>query len=471
MPPAPEVHFREGARRGLDPERRPIFRPQIFRSKTMRSNPTKQSPPVVTRVPPGGRSPLSAFGKWALAAALACAMGAAAAAPSAKEAPKEKAKGPPTATQVVKKDDGFQTTAPTAILIDAESGSVLFEKNADQLVPPSSLSKLMTTEVVLNEIKQGRLKPTDEFMVSENAWRKGGAPSHTSSMFIPIHSKVSVADLLHGVIIQSGNDACIVLAEGIAGSEEKFAEMMTARARELGLTKSTFGNSNGLPDPRQLMTARELAKLARQIIRSYPDDYPQYGETEFTWNKIRQLNRNPLLTMNIGADGLKTGFTKEGGYGLVGSAVQNGMRLIVVVNGTKTDKERAEESKKLLEWGFHNFQPETLFAEGQTIADAKLYGGERGSVPLMAARVVSLMVSRVAPNKIIARVVYSGPVPAPVQQGQSIGTLKVWRGDELVLEVPLQAAESVGTGNLSQRALDAATEMVIGLFRAGIQRL
>jgi D-alanyl-D-alanine carboxypeptidase (penicillin-binding protein 5/6) len=290
-------------------------------------------------------------------------------------------------------------------------------------------------------------------------------------MFVAIHSKVSVADLLHGVVIQSGNDACIVLAEGIAGSEEKFAEMMTARARELGLTKSTFGNSNGLPDPKQLMTARELAKLARQIIRTYPDHYSMYGETEFTWNKIRQLNRNPLLTMNIGADGLKTGFTKEGGYGLVGSAVQNGMRLIVVVNGTKTDKERAEEGKKLLEWGFHNFQPETLFAEGQPIADAKLYGGERGSVPLTADRVVSLMVSRVAQNKIIARVVYNGPVPAPVHEGQPIGTLKVWRGDELVLEVPLQAAESVGTGNLSQRAFDAATELVIGLFRAGIQRL
>ncbi len=425
----------------------------------------------MTRLPPGGRKLLSAFGKWVLAATLACAMGVAAAAPSAKEALREKAKGPPTATQVLKKDDGFQTTAPTAILIDAESGSVLFEKNADQLVPPSSLSKLMTTEVVMNEIKQGRLKPTDEFIVSENAWRKGGAPSHTSSMFIPIHSKVSVADLLHGVIIQSGNDACIVLAEGIAGSEENFAEMMTARARELGLMKSTFGNSNGLPDPKQLMTARELAKLARQIIRTYPDQYPMYGEAEFTWNKIRQLNRNPLLAMNIGADGLKTGFTKEGGYGLVGSAVQDGMRLIVVVNGTKSDKERAEEGKKLLEWGFHNFQPETLFAEGQTIAEAKLYGGERGSVPLMSDRVVSLMVSRVVPNKIIARVVYSGPVPAPVQQGQQIGTLKVWRGNALVLEVPLQAAESVGTGNLSQRALDAATELMIGLFRAGIQRL
>jgi len=329
----------------------------------------------------------------------------------------------------------------------------------------------MTTEVVLNEIKQGRLKPSDEFIVSENAWRKGGAPSHTSSMFAPIHSRASVADLLHGVVIQSANDACIVLAEGIASSEEKFAEMMTARARELGMPKSTFGNSNGLPDPRQLMTARELAKVARQIILTYPADYRLYGETEFTWNKIRQLNRNPLLTMNIGADGLKTGFIKEAGYGLVGSAVQNGMRLIVVVMGAKTEKERAEEGKRLLEWGFHNFESEVLFAEGQTIADAKLYGGERGSVPLMADRVVDLMVSKVAQNKIIARVVYTGPVRAPVQQGQKIGVLRVWRGNALVLEVPLQAAESVGTGNLSQRALDAATELMIGLFRAGIQRL
>ena len=410
----------------------------------------------------------SAAGACVLAALLAGALGALAATAPKSTAPT--AKGPATAT-AVKKDDAFQTSAPNAILIDAGSGSVLFEKNADALVPPASLSKLMTTEVVLNEIKQGRLKPSDEFIVSENAWRKGGAPSHTSSMFAPIHSRASVADLLHGVVIQSANDACIALAEGIAGSEEKFAEMMTARARELGMPKSTFGNSNGLPDPRQLMTARELAKVARQIILTYPADYRLYGETEFTWNKIRQLNRNPLLTMNIGADGLKTGFIKEAGYGLVGSAVQNGTRLVVVVMGAKTEKERAEEGKRLLEWGFHNFESEVLFAEGQTIADAKLYGGERGSVPLMADRVVDLMVSKVAQNKIIARVVYTGPVRAPVQQGQKIGVLRVWRGNALVLEVPLQAAESVGTGNLSQRALDAATELMIGLFRAGIQRL
>jgi D-alanyl-D-alanine carboxypeptidase (penicillin-binding protein 5/6) len=402
------------------------------------------------------------------AVAASVVAGSSVAAPAPKSAPAAKATPAPAPA---KKEEGFQTAAPTAILIDGESGSVLYEKNADALLPPASLSKLMTTEVVLNEIKQGRLKPSDEFLVSENAWRKGGAPSHTSSMFVPIHSRVSVDNLLHGVIIQSGNDACIVLAEGIAGSEDKFAVMMTARAREIGLPKSTFGNSNGLPDPRQLMTVRELAKVARYIIRNYPDYYHLYGETEFTWNNIRQLNRNPLMAMNIGADGLKTGFTKEAGYGLVGSAVQNGIRLIVVVNGTKTDKERADEAKKLLEWGFHNFQAEPLFEQGQAIAEAKLYGGEHGRVTLTTARPLSVMVQRNVRERIIARVVYSGPVPAPVAKGQPIGTLKVWRGDALVLEAPVQAAESVGTGNMTQRAIDAATELVIGLVRAGFQKL
>jgi len=399
----------------------------------------------------------SRFARWGAAAAVICAVASAVAAPNPVSGPKS--------------SDGYQTAAAHAMLIEAESGSVLFEKAADDLIPPASLSKLMTQEVVFNEIKQGRLNPTTEFIVSTNAWRRGGAPSHTSSMFIPIHSKVSVDDLLHGAIIQSANDACIALAEGISGNESTFAELMTKRARELGLTKSTFGNSTGLPDPRQLMTARELAKLARHLIETYPDYYKYYSEREFTWNKIRQFNRNPLLNLNIGADGLKTGFTKEAGYGLVGSAVQNGLRLIVVVNGLRSEKERADEAKKLLEWGFHSFQSGLLFAEGQEIAQAKLYGGVKGHVPLMARKEVRLMVPRGSRDKIIARVVYSGPVRAPVEQGQKIGTLKVWRGESVVLEVPLQAAESVGAGSMPQRALDAASEFVLGLFRAGFQRL
>ncbi|MEA2904897.1 MAG: hypothetical protein QOI12_2284 [Alphaproteobacteria bacterium] len=397
---------------------------------------------------------LRALAKWALASLMSGAVAAAVAAPNPKAG-----------------EGGYQTSAPTAILIDADSGSVLFEKNADQLVAPASLSKLMTAEVVLNEIKQGRLKPTDEFVVSTNAWRKGGAPSRTSAMFLPIHSRVSIDDLLHGVIIQSGNDACIVLAEGIAGNEDKFAELMTKRARELGLTKATFGNSNGLPHPKQLMTARELAKLAQHIVQTYPDYYRYYGEREYTYNKIRQFNRNPLLALNIGADGMKTGFTKEAGYGLVGSALQNGLRLIVVVNGLKTEKERADEAKKLIEWGFHSFQSGLLFEDGKVIAEAKTYGGDTGHVSLVASRAVRLMVPRGVRERIVARVVYSGPVQAPVQKGQKIGVLKVWRGEFMVLEVPLQAAEDVGTGALPRRAWDAMTELFIGLFRAGVQRL
>ena len=369
------------------------------------------------------------------------------------------------------KTQDFQTAAPHAILIDADSGTVLFEKSADSLTPPASLSKLMTAEVVFNEIKQGRLQPTTELSVSTNAWRKGGAPSRTSSMFLPINSKATVDDLLRGVIVQSGNDACIVLAEGISGTEGEFAELMTRRARELGLTKSTFANSTGLHDPRQLMSVRELGKLARHIIQTYPDYYKIYNEREFTWHKIKQQNRNPLLAMNIGADGLKTGFTKEAGYGLVGSAIQSGLRLIVVVNGLRTEKERADEGKRLLDWGFNHFQSGLLFAEGQEIAHAKLYGGERGHVPLVSAKAVRLMVPRGSRDKIIARVVYTGPVAAPVTEGQPIGLLRVWRGELMVLETPLQAATSVGTGSMRQRAFDAATELVIGLFRAGFQRL
>jgi D-alanyl-D-alanine carboxypeptidase (penicillin-binding protein 5/6) len=217
------------------------------------------------------------------------------------------------------------------------------------------------------------------------------------------------------------------------------------------------------------MTARELGRLARHIIHTYPEYYKIYGEREFTFNKIRQFNRNPLLALNIGVDGLKTGFVREAGYGLVASAVQNDLRLIVVVNGLKSEKERQDEARRLLEWGFNNFQSNPLFADGQVIAHAKVYGS--GSVPLVAGREVKLMSQRGVRDRIVARVVYTGPVRPPVQKGQRIGALKVWRGDSVVLEVPLQAAEPVEQGGLPRRALDAVSELFYGLFRAGIQRL
>jgi D-alanyl-D-alanine carboxypeptidase (penicillin-binding protein 5/6) len=374
--------------------------------------------------------------------------------------------------QGAKKDEGgFDGDAPTAILIEASSGSVLFEKNADELRAPSSMMKLMTAEVVFHAIKQGDVKLTDEYHVSENAWRRGGAPAGGSTMFAAIHSKIPVDDLLHGAIIQSGNDACIVLAEGIAGSERAFAEMMTKRARELGLTQSTFANSNGLPDPGNKMTVRELAKLARYVIQTYPDFYKLFGEKEFTWNKIRQQNRNPLLNSLEGADGLKTGYTKEGGYGMVGSAVQNGMRLIVVINGLEDPDDRASEAKKMLEWGFRSFEARTLFAAEQPVGYAKVFGGASRSVKLASPEPIKVMVPKNGNEKLIARIVYNGPVRAPVQSGQPVGVVRVWRGANIATEAPVFAAESIDKGSTMRRAIDGASELVIGMFRLGVEKL
>ncbi|QOZ34344.1 D-alanyl-D-alanine carboxypeptidase [Bradyrhizobium sp. CCBAU 53421] len=371
-----------------------------------------------------------------------------------------------------KEEGGFDGDAPTAILVEASSGSVLFEKNADELRAPSSMMKLMTAEVVFDAIKKGDIKLTDEYRISENAWRRGGAPSGTSTMFAAINSKVSVDDLLHGAIIPSGNDACIALAEGIAGNEHTFAtDFMTKRARELGMTKSTFGNSNGLPDPTNKMTVRELAVLARHIILTYPDRYKLFGEKEFTWNKIRQQNRNPLLNALPGADGLKTGYTKEGGYGMVGSAVQNDTRLIVVVNGLEDSEDRATEAKKMLEWGFRSFETRVLIAANQPVGYARVFGGESRSVKLVSPDPIKVMVSKNGNDKLLARVIYNGPVKAPITAGQQIGVVRVWRGANVAMETPVFAADAVGTGSTMRRALDGAQELVIGMFRAGVEKL
>jgi D-alanyl-D-alanine carboxypeptidase (penicillin-binding protein 5/6) len=263
----------------------------------------------------------------------------------------------------------------------------------------------------------------------------------------------------------------MVLAEGIAGNERAFAELMTRRARELGMTRSTFANSNGLPDPGNKMTVRELAKLARHIIQTYPDFYKLFGEKEFTWNKIRQQNRNPLLNSLEGADGLKTGYTKEGGYGMVGSAVQNGIRLIVAINGLDDPDDRASEAKKMLEWGFRNFEARTLFAADQPIGYAKVFGGESRSVKLVSREPVKVMVQKNGTDKLIARVVYSGPVRAPIEPGQQVGLVKVWRGGNIAMEAPVYAADPVDRGSTMRRAIDGASELVIGVFRLGAEKL
>ncbi len=375
------------------------------------------------------------------------------------------------ASPVTTKSEGFQTSSSAAALLDPDSNSFLFEKNSDQPFAPASLAKLMTLEYVFNEIKQGHIKPDDEYIISENAWRKGGAPSHGSTMFAAIHSRVKVSDLIQGIIVDSANDACMAIAEALAGNEASFGAMLTKRAREIGLENSTFTNSTGLPDPNMHVTARDMAELARHIMQTYPEFYPNFAARDFSWNNIRQENRNPLLSMGIGADGLKTGETTDSGYSLVGSALQDNLRLIVVVSGARNDKERGDEAKKLLDFGFHGFETKILFAEGQTIGAAKVFGGDSSYVPLVGPGTVSLMMPRNTNDRLIARIVYNGPVPAPVSKGQPIGKLKVWRGDNVALEVPLQAADDVGTGTMSQRAMDGATELMIGLFRAGVGKL
>jgi D-alanyl-D-alanine carboxypeptidase (penicillin-binding protein 5/6) len=359
----------------------------------------------------------------------------------------------------------FQTNAPFALLMDYDSGAILFEKNADELMAPASTSKLMTVEIVFHEIKEGRLKLDDEFEVSENAWRTGGAHSHGSAMFLSVHSKVRIEDILRGLIIESGNDAAITLAEGVAGTEANFVTLMNKRAAELGMTRSTFANVWGKDDPHERATPREMAQLASHIIANYPDYYHYFGEREFTWNKIRQLNRNPLLTMDLGADGLKTGDTAESGFGLVGSAVQNGQRLIVVVNGLKTAADRAEESRKLLDWGFRSFDSRALYQSGDVVGQAEVYGGAEGRVALVAEKPVKVFVAHGSVEKLSAKIVYQGPLVAPVAEGVEAGRLKIWRGQSQVLDVPLKTGASVAMGTLNQRAIDASLEWAGGFLR------
>ncbi|WP_139384289.1 D-alanyl-D-alanine carboxypeptidase family protein [Bosea thiooxidans] len=364
----------------------------------------------------------------------------------------------------------FQSPAPFAILLDSESGAVLYEKAADELMVPASMAKLATVLVAFQDMAAGRLTPDSEIGISENAWRKGGAPSGGSTMFAIVNSRLKLSDILQGIIVQSGNDASIALAEAIAGDEATFGRVMTERVRALGLTKSVFRNATGMPDPQQRVTARELALLADHIIKTYPELYKIFGQRDFTWNKIRQQNRNPLLTMDIGADGLKTGNIDESGYGLVGSAVQNGQRLIVVVNGLKTARDRASEARKLLEWGFRAFERRQLFAAGENVGEASVYGGEKGRVALRSKGAISLLMPRGSSERLTARIVYRGPLLVPVEEGAQVARLVVTRGDIKTLDVPLYAAEAVRTGPLQSRALDALLEAATGWVRKALSR-
>ena len=366
--------------------------------------------------------------------------------------------------------ESFTTSAEFALVEDYDSGAVLYEKNADAPMPPASTAKLLTAEIVFRELKEGRLHLDDIFDVSEKAWREGGAHAHGAAMFLAVNSRVRVEDLLRGLLIQSGNDAAMTLAEGIAGSEDNFADMMNKRGAELGMAHSHFANARGKADPSQSVTARDMALLAAHVIRDYPDYYHYFGEKEFTWNKIRQLNRNPLLTMDIGADGLKAGDVADGGFALVGSAVQDGQRLIVVMNGLKSAAERVEEARKLFNYGFHDFDRRTLFQAGETVAAASVYGGEADEVPLVSDRPITLFVPRGESDKLVAKIVYTGPLPAPVEKGKDAGRLEIWRDDMLVVDAQLKTGGAVALGGLTRRAFDAGVELAGDAVRDAVRR-
>jgi len=356
----------------------------------------------------------------------------------------------------------FDTAAKQAILIDGDTGTVLFEKDAGKRFPPASLAKLMTMEVVFNALKSGRINLADKFYVSEHAWRTGGATSGGSTMFAEIKSEVPLEDLIRGVVIQSANDGCIIIAEGMAGSEAAFAGLMNERARAIGLTNSNFTNPTGLPDEAQYVTARDLATLAQHIIQTYPEYFRYYSEPEFTWNKISQRNRNPLLAMDIGADGMKTGYTEASGYGIVGTVRRDGRRLIAVLSGMESDRQRAEESRKILDWGMRAFEKVELFAAGEIIGEASVYGGAKPGVAVAGKVPVEIYLPIGFRDRMRARIAYTGPLLPPVEEGRQIATLRVWIGDNLSQETPLYAAETVEKGGLRRQAFDAIKELLIG---------
>jgi serine-type D-Ala-D-Ala carboxypeptidase (penicillin-binding protein 5/6) len=357
----------------------------------------------------------------------------------------------------------FETLAPNAILVDGKTGEVFFEKAADVPVPPASMSKLMTQAVVFDLLEAGTLKDDQELVVSEDAWRRGGSPSGSSTMYAELNSKIRVIDLLRGAIIQSANDACIVLAEGVAGSELAFTEMMRKKAVDLGLTNSSFKNATGLPDVGHMMSVRDLSILARHIIYDHPERYKLYAEGKFTWNKIEQANRNPLLKDYAGAEGMKTGFTKEAGYGLVGTVQRDGRKLIMVVAGLKSANERKLESQKLLDWGFRQFKTADVFEKDETVAEARVWGGVENWVELRTAQAFQVALTPKEQKTVEMKLSYNGPLMAPVKAGTEVGKARVIVQGRTVAEIPVvTAADVAAVDSMMEKALDSISIMVFG---------
>lgn len=345
----------------------------------------------------------------------------------------------------------MESAAKQAIVVDTYTHTVLYEKNADQKMFPSSMSKLMTLYIVFDRLKHGTLKLDDKLYVSEKAWRKGG-----SKTFVRQGDYVRVDDMLQGIIVQSGNDACIVIAEGLAGSEEAFAEEMNRVAQEIGLTHSHFTNSTGWPDEEHYMTARDLYKLAHHLISDFPEYYHYFSEQEFTYNGITQHNRNHLLGKDSFIDGLKTGHTEAGGYGIVISGEQEGRRLITVVNGLTSEKERLVEAERLINHGFREFESETLVQRGLQVANTDVWMGTEKTLPVVVEKDMTLTIPRREKDQIKYLISYDNPVQAPIKRGQHVGELYIAIPGMKAVPVPLMAGKNVDELSGVDRILPAA---------------
>jgi serine-type D-Ala-D-Ala carboxypeptidase (penicillin-binding protein 5/6) len=354
----------------------------------------------------------------------------------------------------------FETKADRVLLVEANTGTVLMSRNADSPLPPASLAKLMTMEVVFDALKKGEITLDTQFPVSEHAWRTGGAPSRTTTMFAAIKSQIRVEDLIRGATIQLANDACIVLAEGMDGSEEKFAERMTRRAAAIGLKNTFYSNPTGLPHPGNRTTIGDLVRLAEHLKKTYPEYYRYFSEESFEWNGIFQRNKNPLIRLDSGVDGLGLGYSDGYGYAYVGSMQRDGRQLYLAFSGVATEKDRASEAEALFNWGMTAFKPRHIFDGGEVVGQANVYGGVAPTVALKVARPLDLYVPVAESAGIRGKIRYNWPLKAPLEAGSEMASLQILSGDQVLGEVPLLAGEAVNRGSLESRAMDAAKSLI-----------
>ena len=355
---------------------------------------------------------------------------------------------------------GMETTAKQAYILDLQTGAVLLDKDSTTPSQPASLSKLMTLYMIFEQLKRGQVSLDDKFVVSRKAWRMGG-----SKMFVEVDKQVRVEDLVRGIVVQSGNDACIVVAEALSGSESAFADAMNRKAREIGLTDSHLVNSTGWPADNHVMSPRDLAVLSKRIIEEFPEYYPYFAEKTFRYNKIKQGNRNPLLYRDTGADGLKTGHTRAAGYGLVASAIRDGRRVVMVLTGLPSARKRSFEARRLLDWAYQSFRNYDLFESGAVVEKADVWLGKEDTVPLVTERDIRISLPRASRRGLKAKVVYEGPVPAPIVKGSKIARLVLTAPDFETMEVPLLAGADVARVGIFGRLGAAIAYMVWGAER------